>query len=167
MNGRFVQTMLAVTAALMLLSACAGGISREARSQVTYTGSFESVLEKPEAFQGQAVMWGGKIIEIRNQGEFTEIVALELPLDSRHRPSGSEKSRGRFLARSDQFLDPAIYPAGTLFTVVGRLAGAGNRLIGEMSYAYPVMDIIEIQKVDPNRSSSPRIHIGIGVGTHF
>ena len=166
MAGRIAQSVMVIAAALML-SACAGGISRQARSQVTYTGSFESVLENPRGFQGETVMWGGRIVEIQNQDASTEIVVLQLELDSRNRFSDGDSSRGRFLIRSDRFLDPAIYPAGTFIIVVGRLQGGETRQIGEMPYTYPVIDIVEIQKVDPNRSSSPRIHIGIGVGAQF
>lgn len=152
---------------LFTLTACAGGISRQARSQVTYTGPFAEVLENPVGFRGETVIWGGRVIEILNQGDVSEIVALQLELDSRYRPTGSDASKGRFLVRSTQFLDPAIYPQGTLLTVVGRLQGAESRLIGEMTYRYPVVDVVEIQKYDPQRSSSPQFHIGIGVGGSF
>ena len=152
---------------LLMLIACAGGISQQARSQVTYTGAFSDVLSNPTGFEGQTVIWGGKVIEIQNQGGFTEIVALQLELDSKYRPTDSDKSQGRFLIRSDQFLDPVIYPPGTLITVVGRLQGVEKRLIGEMEYQYPVIDVVEIQKYDPQQKSKPQLHIGIGVGGTF
>lgn len=166
MAKRSIQTAI-VFGMLLMLAACAGGISKQARSQVTYTGAFSDVLGNPADFSGETVIWGGRVIEIQNQGGFTEIVALQLELDSRYRPTDSDKSQGRFLIRSDQFMDPVIYPAGTLITVVGHVQGAENRLIGEMSYQYPVIDMVEIQKYDPEQTSKPRLHIGIGVGGTF
>jgi len=166
MRKQSVQTAIFL-GLLLLISACAGGISRQARSQVTYTGAFGSVQGNPVGFTGETVIWGGRVIEINNQGGFTEIVALQLPLDGKYRPMDSDSSQGRFLIRSDQFLDPVIYPAGTLITVVGRVQGAETRLIGEMPYQYPVIDVVELQKFEPQLKSKPQVHIGIGVGTTF
>lgn len=166
MVKRSVQTAI-VFGMLLMLIACAGGISKQARSQVTFTGAFRDVLANPTGFQGQTVIWGGKVIEIQNQGGLTEIVALQLELDSKYRPTDSDRSQGRFLIRSAQFFDPVIYPPGTFITVVGRLQGTENRVIGEMPYQYPVIDVVELQKYKPTEKSKPQLHIGIGVGTTF
>ncbi len=166
MDRRLVQAAFFVAIAGML-TACAGGISRQALSQVTYSGAFSDVLKNPAGYQGQTVIWGGRVIKIENENGGTQIVALQQDLDGDYRPANSDQSQGRFLIRSSQFLDPVLYPPGTLFTVVGRLQGAENRLIGEMTYRYPVIDIVEIQRWDPQRRSSPRVHIGIGVSGRF
>jgi outer membrane lipoprotein len=166
MLKRSVQTAI-VFGMLSMLIACAGGISQQARSQVTYTGAFSEVQGNPVGFQGQTVIWGGRVIEIQNQGGITEIVALQLELDGKYRPADSDRSQGRFLIRSADFMDPVIYPPGTLITVVGRLQGAENRLIGEMDYQYPVIDVVELQKYEPKQKTKPQVHIGIGVGKTF
>lgn len=166
MVKRAIQTAI-VLGMLLILTACAGGISKQARSQVTYTGAFSDVLSNPDDFQGQTVIWGGKVIEIQNKDEFTELVVLQLALNSQHWPVDSDKSQGRFLIRSDQFMDPVIYPPGALITVVGRLQGAESRLIGEMHYQYPVIDVVEIKKYDPQWQSRPQLHLGIGIGGRF
>ena len=92
---------------------------------------------------------------------------LQLEIGTQDRPTDNDQSQGRFLIRSAEFLDPAIFPQGTLITVVGRLQGSETRLIGEMPYTYPVIDVIEIKKWPPNSDPSPRFHFGIGIGTHF
>jgi outer membrane lipoprotein len=163
MVKRFFRAAVSL-ALLLMLSACAGGISKQARSQVTYAGPFSDVLGNPVEFKGETVIWGGRVIETQNRDGLTEIVVLQLPLDGKYRPADGDQSLGRFLIRSAQFIDPVIYPPGTLITVVGQLQGAENRLIGEMTYRYPVIDIVEIQKYDPRQKSAPRFHIGIGVG---
>ena len=112
-------------------------------------------------------MWGGKIVDTLAGEKSTELVVLQLGLGSQNRPRDNDRSQGRFLVRSSQFLDPAVYPQGTLITVVGLVKGAETRPIGQMAYRYPVMDIIEIKKWRPSTDSSPRFHFGIGVGTRF
>jgi outer membrane lipoprotein len=151
----------------LILVACAGGISKEARSQITYFGSFKEVQQAPQKYRGETVMWGGKVIQTQAKDSATELVVLHLGLGSGDRPRDNDQSQGRFLVRSDRFLDPAIYPHGTLITVVGPVKGTEVRTIGEMEYRYPVMDVIEIKKWQHSADSSPRFHFGIGIGTHF
>lgn len=151
----------------LMVVACAGGISKQTRSQVTYFGPFDAVQQAPEKYRGETVMWGGKIINTVPGEKSTELVVLQLGLSSQDRPEDNDQSGGRFIVRSSRFLDPAVYPQGTLVTVVGPVKGAETRPIGQMAYRYPVMDVIEIKKWQPSTDSSPRFHFGIGVGTHF
>jgi len=149
------------------LTACAGGMSRQARSQVSFFGSFEQLQQAPQQYRGEVVMLGGRIIETQVKQGVTEIVLLQLELNRSDRPQENGQSGGRFIVRSQTFLDPALYPTGTPVTVVGRLTGEVTRPIGEMPYQYPVIEPIEIKKWPPEGYSSPRLHFGIGVGTHF
>jgi outer membrane lipoprotein len=172
--GRELQTMktqylLATTilALVLILAGCATGISRQARSQVTYFGPFNSVQQQPETHKGETVMWGGRIIETLNKDGSTELLVLQLELTDQEFPMDNDKSQGRFLIRSSEFLDPAIYPEGTLITIVGHVEGSENQLIGEMPYVYPVINIIEIKKWLPGENPSPRVHFGVGIGARF
>jgi len=151
----------------LILSGCAGGISRQARSQVTYFGPFNSVQQQPESHKGEAVMWGGRVIETLNRDRSTELLVLQLELTDQDFPVDNDKSQGRFIIRSSQFLDPAIYPEGTLITVIGRIEGSETRPVGEMPYVYPVINVIEIKKWQPGENPSPRVHIGVGIGARF
>ena len=166
-----MQTGLGRTAVLLplvlMLISCAGGISQQARDQITYVGPFADVQRDSAKYQGETMLLGGKVIETATRMGASEMVVLQLETGSRDRPKDNDQSQGRFLVRSAQFIDPAIFPLGTLVTVVGRLKGSEVRLIGEMSYAYPVIDIIEIKKWPPNSDPSPRFQFGIGIGTHF
>jgi len=151
----------------LILTGCASGISRQARSQVTYNGPFSAVQTDPEAYKDQIVIWGGRIIETRTQSSSTEMVVLQLELTGQGYPIESDRSQGRFLVRSDGFVDPAIYPDGALITVVGRVEGAESRLIGEMPYLYPVIRAVEIKRWRPGEDPSPRFQFGIGIGARF
>jgi outer membrane lipoprotein len=151
----------------VFLTGCATGISSQARSSVTYTGPFSEVQMRPENFINETVMWGGRVIEIKAGTDVTEIVVLQLELTGQGYPRESDRSQGRFLIRSPRFMDPAIYPEGTLITLVGKVEGSESRLIGQMPYIYPVVSVIEIKKWNPGEDPSPRFHFGIGIGAHF
>jgi outer membrane lipoprotein len=116
---------------------------------------------------GEIAMFGGKILVTRTYPSYSEIAVLQMPLDSSGRPQDTDNSEGRFLIRSEQFLDPAVYKTGRLLTVVGRLVASEVRSIGEFDYTYPVMEAIEMKPWSPTRKTSPSFHFGIGVGTWF
>jgi outer membrane lipoprotein len=149
------------------VAGCATGISQQARSQVTYYGSFSALQAHISSHRGEVVMLGGKIIETQSSQLRSEITVLQLPLDGRGRPVDGDRTEGRYLARSSQFLDPALYEKGNLITVVGRLTGGESRLIGSFSYVHPVVEIVEIKSWPPAQNTEPSFHFGIGVGTWF
>jgi outer membrane lipoprotein len=152
---------------VLILAACGGGISRQAREQVTYTGSFAELQQAPAKYRGAMVLLGGKVIETMAKEGATELAVLQLNIDSRDRPLDDDQSQGRFLVRSTQFIDPALFPPGTLITLVGRLKGSESRLIGQMPYVYPVIEPAELKKWPTGSDASPRFHFGIGIGTRF
>ncbi len=151
----------------LCITSCAGGMSDQARSKVTYFGTFSRLQKEPDKFLRETVMWGGKVIETRPLEAVTELIVLQLDLAGQDRPRDDDNSQGRYVARSKGFLDPAIYPKGTLITVIGRFVETDQRSIGEMRYQYPVIEIDEIKKWPPSSGQSPRFHFGFGVGTHF
>jgi outer membrane lipoprotein len=152
---------------VLLMFGCATGISQQARSQVTYHGSFSELQGAVDRHRGEIIILGGKIIETKGYQSASEITVLQLPLDRRGRPEDGDRSEGRYLVRSGQFLDPAIYEKGTLLTVVGRLSGSEVRSVGGFPYVYPVVEPIELKSWARGRRSSPDLHFGIGVGTWF
>jgi outer membrane lipoprotein len=163
MNQKTLFVLLVIT--LLLSAACASGISQQARSQVTYSGNFSILQERPSAHLEQVVMFGGKILETKASPTSSEVTVLQFPLGTSDRPQDGDRSEGRFLLRSVQFLDPAVYRGGLLLTAVGRITGSEVRPIGGMDYAYPIMEAIEI-KLWPERSPVyPGVQFGVGVGS--
>jgi outer membrane lipoprotein len=162
-----IQKILSVSLVciLLLAAACASGISQQARSEVTYSGNFSALQERPGAHLGQVVMFGGKILETKGSPTSSEIAVLQLPLGTSDRPQDGDRSEGRFLLRSVQFLDPAVYRTGLLLTAVGKISGREVRPIGGLDYAYPIVEAIEI-KLWPERSPVyPGVQFGVGVGS--
>lgn len=90
---------------------------------------------------GVKVRWGGTIAGVRNGKTRTWIEIVEQPLAGDGRPWRTDHSEGRFLARFNGFLDPAIYTAGRKITVVGDIAHAETRPIGAYSYNFPVVKV--------------------------
>ena len=152
---------------ILPVAACTKGISKEARSRVTYSGGFSELQEKPEHHTGEVLLLGGKIIETLVNPEYSEITVLQLPLGGGDRPRIEDQSKGRFLIRAKQLLDPAVYTEGTAMTVVGKLVGKETRKVGEFKYVYPVLEPLEIKLWPKDRGGGPSVSFGIGVFKGF
>jgi len=152
---------------VFLILGCAAGISKQVRSQVTYNGSFAGLQGATDEHIGEIVILGGKVIEAKGYPTFSEITVLQLPLGKKDRPQDGDRSDGRYLVRSEQFLDPAIYQQGSLLTVVGRLSTSEVRSIGGFQYVYPLVETIEIKLWPKARQATPSIRFGVGVGAWF
>ena len=96
------------------------------------------------------------------------MVVLQQPLDYSDRPLESDAYLGRFIVRSQGFLDPAVFRKGRLLSVVGRIRGVESRRIGEAEYAYPVLDPMDIRLWKPRPfRHGPVFHFGFGLGGRF
>jgi outer membrane lipoprotein len=129
---------------LLGASSCAYPISAELRREVSEGITFPMVLKNPTAYVGKTVLWGGEIIETVNVRGGTEITVLDTPLNYRERPENSLYSRGRFIAKSSEFLDPAVYKRGKKITVAGEIAGKEIKPLGKTEYAYPVVMVRQL-----------------------
>jgi outer membrane lipoprotein len=128
----------------LLLQACFSPISRELRKEARKDANFPVVLRNPGAYEGASVIWGGIVIWAQARDGTGEITVLETPLQYPGIPASAGESRGRFLARISGVLDPAIYDRGTPITVGGRITGVERRPLGQIQYAYPVLDVKEV-----------------------
>src|SRR5690625_6135865 len=72
---------------------------------------------------GHNVRWGGRIVDTRPGTDETCIEMLAGPLDSKARPSGSDRHHGRFLAGREGLEDPAASEVGGDITDIGRRTG--------------------------------------------
>jgi outer membrane lipoprotein len=129
---------------VLLLSSCAYPISREWRGEAQPGLTFSTVFNNPDAYIGSIVIWGGVITETYNRPEETDITVLETPLGYREKPEAEEYSRGRFIVRSQTFMDPAIYRPGRKITVAGEVIGKKKKALGGIEYTYPLLKAKEI-----------------------
>ncbi len=115
--------------------------------------TFPMVLQNPDAYVGDMVIWGGVIIKTIVREVGTEIVVLETPLGWGEEPKSAAYSRGRFIASSSKFLDPAIYNEGRKITLAGKITGKKTLTMDGTTYTYPVVSILQINlweiRLDP------------------
>lgn len=122
--------LLAITA---LVSACA-------TVPDPLAGEFSEVTPdqaRQEGLSGQAVRWGGEIVEVRPLADRTCLEILSRKLGRSARPTGGDAGMGRFIACKSGFIDPAEFAQGREVTVAGRLAGLDTGSIGEFEYRFP------------------------------
>jgi outer membrane lipoprotein len=123
---------------------CAPVISKSLREQVDRDLTFEEVLNNPAPHIGKVVIWGGDIISVTITKEGSQLKILQKPLDFENGPRPGDRSKGRFLALYDNFLDTAIYKEGRAVTIAGRIAGQRIEPLDEIEYRYPLMVAEEI-----------------------
>lgn len=145
---------------------CGPTVPRDIVQKVTWKKDFKTLQADADQYVDEYVIFGGRIISTDNQRDNSEITVLQFPLDSSNRPQMEKESNGRFLIRSDSFLDPEIYAPGKLVTAAGRLIGAQTRLIGDYQYAHPIIKG-DLWVWEPRENSFPRFHFGLGIGKTF
>ena len=124
---------VAIVALAGLLGACA-------TVPAPLQGQFAPVTPRDAAAsggQGEAVRWGGEIINVDPRPDQTCFEILARQLDSTARPVSRDPSDGRFLACRNGFYDPEEFKQGRNITVVGKLNGTEVGKVGQFDYTYP------------------------------
>jgi outer membrane lipoprotein len=117
-------------------------VPAEMESRIARDLSFESLKASPENYKGRLVVLGGKVLNAKGLKEATQIEVLQLPLDRSDGPVTTlTESKGRFLAYSTEFLDPATLPAGTLVSMIAEVIGSKTQPLDEVEYTYPTVKI--------------------------
>ncbi len=164
------RPLLSTLALLVTLTGCASmqeaGDGSDAQTQAL---TFLQVKAAPDSFQGQSVVFGGKVLTARRQKDGTRIEILQLPLDrSTHPGYDLTQSQGRFIALQREFLDPATLPPGTRITVTGEVSGSVTLPLDETDYTYPVIDIKHVQVwARSEDAAAPRIRPYMGPGPYW
>ena len=154
---------------LLGIAGCGAVISQKVLKNVDQNLSFDDLVKDPEAYRGKTVLLGGDIIETENYTSKTLIIVLQRSLNSEKKPSGKDKSGGRFIVSVPEFLDPAIYGKGRKITVAGTVVGKEVRTLDKIKYAYPVIERRELYlwPVEKTIETEPRVIFGIGIGIGF
>ena len=159
---------LALLGIVAMAGGCAPVISQEALKTVDEGLDFEAVLENPERHLGSNVLLGGDIIETLPIPGQTQMLVIQHPLGFRNKPTKEKGSKGRFIVVTQGFMDPAIYRSGRQVTVVGTVAGKDVRPIGEIEYAYPLVEMTELYLWPLEEAvNEPRFYFGVGIGKTF
>ena len=126
------------------LSACAPIISRQLQYKAGVPVPFEELLESPDVYRGRVVILGGYILEVVNKPESSLIIVVQTPLGSRNKPKSKDLSKGRFIVRTDNFLDPEVYTKGRKLTAGGSISGELEQPLGDRTYLYLVIEAEEL-----------------------
>ena len=106
----------------------------------TETPPFRSLQQDAAAYVGHRILLGGEVLQATHRADHTDIEVLQLPLDAQDVPIANRlASQGRFLIYQKD-IDPATLPKGTLVTVVGEAKGSVRQPLGDMEYAYPIVE---------------------------
>lgn len=130
-------------ATFLFLTACSN-LSPMIRNAPKMDLQLEQVQQKPSYYQGSPVRWGGKIIEVNNEDNFSRIQILSYPLNSYGRPQTARKNEGRFVIQSKEFLDPAVYKKEAEITIAGFLKGQIEHTIDKKTLKLPLVMVEEM-----------------------
>ena len=131
---------------LFVVSGCAtfssSPFSTNQEAQVTAGVSFAQMVQDPSAHIGHILKVGGVVLSAKRFVDRTEVMVLQIPLDSDSVPKWDRtKSQGRFIATQQPFLDPATLPTGTRVTIIGEVTGQASVPVDEEEKVYPVLAI--------------------------
>lgn len=150
-----------------VLTACAPApIYKTAGPTIDATPS--AVAQTPERYVNAEVIWGGRIVAVRNLADHSEIELLAYALDSSQRPKVSDIGSGRFIVMMGGYVEPLDYPDGALMTVQGQLVGSRAGKVGEASYTFALVRALQSHvwtaaEMDRGRNNV-RFGLGVGVG---
>jgi outer membrane lipoprotein len=130
---------------LVLLTGCATAFPDEVMRTVNTQVTADELRAMPEAHKSERVIVGGDILATQPRTGETEIELLTRRLRGDDSPERSDRSPGRVLLRTREFLDPAVYAPGRRITVIGLVEGAEERKIGDVTYRYPVIAVERIR----------------------
>lgn len=129
----------------VVLGGCASAFPREVMRDVATAVTAADLRRDPVVYKGARVIMGGEILSTQPKTGQTEIELLARRLRDDDSPEQSDRSPGRLLLRSPDFLDPAVYAPGRRITVIGTVSGEEERKVGELPYRYPVITVERIR----------------------
>lgn len=144
MKVRSPGILIVVGCCLMFMAGCAGVqvVPADLEDRVNRDLAFPQLLKNPLKHKGQILVIGGQILSAKRLKNSTQIEVLQLPLNRDMKPVESlQRSKGRFLAFQEEFLDPATLPSGTRVTVVGEVSGVETHPLDETTYDFPILEI--------------------------
>ena len=144
--------------AAVVLAGCASVVPEAIRTAAPGNVQIAQVREQPQQFRDTVVRWGGNIVGTRNERDHTVLEIVGRDLDDEGRPRKEDRSLGRFLAKVQGFLDPAIYKPEREVTVRGRIEGIVEQAIGEFRYTYPLVQADDAYLWKPRPPPMPYPH---------
>lgn len=141
--------------AFLALTACASG-NPSIHTTSHHDIAYEKVIEDVPSYQDQDVRWGGVIAQVANYENFSELTIVQFPLTRYGVPISTEKSAGRFIVRSERFLDPVIYSPEKLVTFIGTVNSLQLQKVDQKMLNLPLITLKESHVWPQNNPESSR-----------
>ncbi len=122
----------------LLLSGCSNlppAIKDAPVVDISYSQASKSI----NSYKDAPVRWGGTIIEVENEQNYSLVQIMYYPLNYYGQPQLTKSYEGRFAIKSPEFLDPAVYTKNTEITVAGTFNGDIERVIGNKTIRLPLI----------------------------
>ena len=148
-----------------VLTACAPAPLYKTTGPAVAAVPFE-VAQTPERFVNREVIWGGRIVQVKNFTDYSEIELLAYPLDSSQRPRANDSGNGRFIAVMSGYVEPLDYPTGALMTISGMLNGSRAGNVGQADYVFPLVRVAQahVWSAEEMTKGRSNVHFGVGLG---
>jgi outer membrane lipoprotein len=168
-NAARSLSCLFILPVLLTLAACAPAPIYKTTPQAV-AATPQQVSQSPERYAAGDVIWGGRIVQVMNLADHSEVELLAYPLDSSQRPKANDSGNGRFIAVLPGYAEPLDYPAGALMTVSGKLDGSRTGKVGQADYVFPLVTAAQshvwtTEEMNKGRNNV-RFGLGVGVGIH-
>jgi outer membrane lipoprotein len=168
MSNRLTVVLMrgALPASLLALAACAPAPIYKPSPNTVATAP-NMVAQAPERYANADVIWGGRIVEVRNLADRSEIEIVGYPLDSSQRPKmDGNGGWGRFVAVMPGYVESFDYPTGSLITLAGRITGSRGGSVGQANYMFPLVSVAQshVWTAAEMQSGKSNVSFGVGVG---
>ena len=132
----------------------------------TIAATPSQVAQTPERYANGEVIWGGKVVQVKNLADHSEIEILGYPLDASQRPMVKDDGGGRFIAVMAGYVEPLDYPPGALITLHGTLDGSRAGKVDEAAYVFPLVKVAQahVWTAEELRQGHSNVHFGVGLG---
>ena len=127
----------------LLLSACAG-LPSAIENAPAINVSYQQISHDINNYKDAPVRWGGVIIDVENEAHASLIQVLYYPIDFSGRPQVHKAGAGRFVVKSAEFLDPAVYAKDKEITVAGVITGDIEQTVGKRVIQVPLLSATAI-----------------------
>lgn len=137
--------ILVSTVMLLILTACSN-VPVAIKNAPSPDLQLAQLSGKVSAHQGEKVRWGGQIVKVENTDNGSTLHIAQFPLNSFGRPNIEADSDGRFLAQTNEFIDPYIYKEDTRVTVTGLISKQDTITVDKKTMTVPVVQISDIYR---------------------
>ncbi|NLC69785.1 MAG: hypothetical protein GX751_00330, partial [Desulfuromonadaceae bacterium] len=127
MNKSIFQ--LLILSSLFIFAGCSHPISKAARQGVDPSVNLQIIKENPAIHVGKTLLLGGLIVGNRSEDEGSELEVYSYRLGLGGEPVAAREKEGRFLAKTNEFLDPVLFAQNRLITLTGTLEGEITRTL--------------------------------------